>query len=153
MSSRTFASLVAVASLTAVLGNPAAAQTGQEAGQEVKDCSTAEEIDSPSSAISGGERTEGFHGIVYQGKARLGPDGEPEWAAPPHVEAVYCDSPAHRAGILPGDVIVSVNGRDSKEPGILSPKRPGMTFDLELKRDGEIIEVSLTTVERPTEAR
>jgi S1-C subfamily serine protease len=35
----------------------------------------------------------------------------------PVVRDVHPDSPGHRGGFAPGDVIVEVNGRDSREAG------------------------------------
>ena len=57
------------------------------------------------------------------------------------VSAVESDSPAAKAGVKPGDVILAVNGHDIDRVGDLraqvSQTKPGSTGDLRLWRDGK----------------
>lgn len=115
-------------------------------------CSTPEEIaDRRSGAVVSGDPNEGFHGIRYGGEPVI-EDGNARWARAPVVREVYCGSPADSAGVLPGDTIMMVNGEDAKQPRVLTPWEPGMEFRLQILRDGQLLPITVTTVERPPEA-
>jgi hypothetical protein len=65
------------------------------------------------------------------------------------VDFVVEDSPARAAGVLVGDVVTTVNGRDVK-PADLSSLRetlrnPGQQVDITILRDGKLVPVSLRT--------
>lgn len=106
--------------------------------------------------MSGGEPTEGYHGIIYGAEVSLASVDSPagiRWKEPPEVEGVYCGSPAHEAGLRPGDVILTVNGGDARDPGLLKAERAGMEFRLVVRRNGENIQFVVESVPRPPEAR
>jgi S1-C subfamily serine protease len=71
--------------------------------------------------------------------------------------AVVPDSPADKAGIKDGDIIVKVNGhaidRDNPLDATLSEFAPGDTVTIELLRDGQTMSVSLTLGTRPGDLR
>ena len=65
------------------------------------------------------------------------------------------DSPAHRAGLLPGDVVMRWNGADISEPAILSQlvakSKIGTTIPVLVWREGQEVSIDITVVERPRE--
>ena len=60
----------------------------------------------------------------------------------PLVSCVVVGSPAQRAGLRPGDTIVSVNGRDPRLRGSFADRRVGARWVVRIQRDGEEREVS-----------
>jgi serine protease DegS len=69
------------------------------------------------------------------------------------VANVLPDSPAARAGLTRGDVIVSINGEAASSARVVTQQislaAPGSTLDLQLLRDGEPVEVRATAGVRP----
>jgi serine protease Do len=65
------------------------------------------------------------------------------------------DSPAQRAGLRPGDVILAFNGRAIEDPNDLpravAATKPGTTAQLEVWRDGKRQQLSATVGEFPSE--
>src|SRR5262249_42900029 len=63
------------------------------------------------------------------------------------------DSPAAKAGVMAGDVITAVNGKEVKDPSDLSRKissmKPGTEVKLSLHRKGEEKTLSLTLGQQP----
>ncbi|HLL45307.1 MAG TPA: PDZ domain-containing protein, partial [Longimicrobiaceae bacterium] len=59
----------------------------------------------------------------------------------PRVTGVAQGSTAARAGVREGDVIVSVNGHDSRRPPLFRDLRPGSTVVLRIRRGGEEREI------------
>jgi S1-C subfamily serine protease len=66
------------------------------------------------------------------------------------------DGPAHKAGILIGDLLLSLDGHEVLHPGdvhsILSSESVGKTFVAQLLRGGERRDVRITVTERPNGA-
>lgn len=58
-------------------------------------------------------------------------------AHPPVVTGVVACSPAHRAGLQPGDRILSVDGRDARQAPVFPVARPGTVYRLTVERDGQ----------------
>lgn len=69
---------------------------------------------------------------------------------------VYENAPASRAGVEPGDVIVSVDGEPIDDSGKLvrtvAALAPGEASTFEIIRDGELIEIEVRTARREAEA-
>ena len=63
------------------------------------------------------------------------------------------ESPAHKAGILIGDLVLSLDGHEVHHPGdvhsTLGPDSIGKTLVAQLLRGGELREVRITVTERP----
>ena len=78
---------------------------------------------------------------VHRGLARTG------------VVGVVRGGPAHRAGLQPGDVIVSIDGRKITEAReallAISSRKPGDQVKLEVLRDGKSQALVATAIERP----
>ncbi|HEV7588667.1 MAG TPA: PDZ domain-containing protein [Longimicrobium sp.] len=62
----------------------------------------------------------------------------------PLVGCVVVGSSAARAGLQPGDVIVSVNGRDPRVRGTFADRRVGTRWVIRIQRDQEEREVAFT---------
>ena len=66
------------------------------------------------------------------------------------------ESPAHKAGMLIGDLLLSLDGHEVHHPGdvhsILGPDSIGKTFVAQLLRGGELREVRISVTERPNGA-
>jgi len=63
------------------------------------------------------------------------------------------DSPAHRAGMLPGDVVLRWAETDILEPAMLSQlvarTKIGEAVKVQVWREGQPLDVQVTVVERP----
>ncbi len=70
------------------------------------------------------------------------------------VADVVPDSPAAKAGLKNGDVITAVNGEPVEDANRLTfaigAIAPGTKFDLEVVRDGDTREITVTAAERPS---
>jgi S1-C subfamily serine protease len=87
---------------------------------------------------------------------RRGEGGWVFWAsAPPKVKAVEPGSPAEDAGLLPGDVLLSIAGHRFTQTGGRAPTRgarAGQPMRMEVLRDGRVVTLSIVPlVLRPDE--
>ncbi|HEX8319780.1 PDZ domain-containing protein [Longimicrobium sp.] len=89
-----------------------------------------------------------FTGLRVRGRPSPAPDGTPRWADYPVVYAVAEGSPAARVGILPGDVLLLVNGTDARDPRTLFGE-PGRVFTIRIRRGAAVREFVLASVRRP----
>jgi S1-C subfamily serine protease len=121
------------------------------AAQADRDCTAVSVlVQEREAGVYEGVPTAGYHGINYRGNFRL-EEGRPVLVGHVEVVRVLCGSPAHAAGIRAGDLIVAVNGRDPGEPLVLVASRPGLQFDLRIKRGEAIRNFSIVSVARPPE--
>ncbi len=69
------------------------------------------------------------------------------------ITGIARDGPAHRAGLQPGDVIRTIDGRKISTGGealtAISSRRPGSKLALGIVRDGKEMTVEVTAIERP----
>jgi len=67
------------------------------------------------------------------------------------VTAVAKQSPAEEAGLRPNDIIMAINGvaleSASKTLDMIAETKPGTTLDLEISRNGERLDISVTVAE------
>ena len=113
-------------------------------------------------AVNGEELTRPWIGIVYIALDRnvadeneLGIDYG-AWISPDTTDGstpIVEDSPAQNAGLLPNDIITSIDGRriDAGQSldDILSLYEPGDTLTLEVLRDGATVDIPVTLGTRP----
>ncbi len=73
-----------------------------------------------------------------------------------YVRAIFRDSPAQKAGLLPGDIIVKINGKEAENitsaVNIVSNLSPNKGYPFEIFRKGEFITFSVVISERPKES-
>ena len=79
---------------------------------------------------------------AWSGGITVGPDGRMRKKHPPRVTQVVPGSVGARAGIRVGDIIVSVNGRDSRAMPMFGNLKPGETVVLRIRRGDEEREIS-----------
>jgi serine protease DegQ len=69
------------------------------------------------------------------------------------IAGVMRGSPADKAGIKPGDVLVKVGGKNVKDAQVMleliAALQPGKQLALHLKRDGRDLAVDITIGKRP----
>ena len=75
------------------------------------------------------------------------PEADPDGY--PRVSRVYCGYPAYEAGLRVGDLIVTVNGRDARQPRVISAGRPGTVLDVRIQRAEEVLDLTMVSVRRP----
>ena len=86
----------------------------------------------------------GYHGIGIRGRA-----GGNGWADYPVIVRVEEGSPAQKAGLLVGDVMLAVDGTDARQFGALTAAQVGRTFVIWVRRGEEVSPFTLTTVANP----
>ena len=98
---------------------------------------------------------DGYIGVLWSAKVHIEKPktGEALWTfyEYPHVEAVERESPAERAGIQSGDMILAFDGKDLKAGRIPlnAMLRPGKTVAVRLTRDNRSRSVDVQVEERP----
>lgn len=93
-----------------------------------------------------GQLEQGFLGVSdLVNTADLAADTGQEFPLGVYVQTVITDGPADIAGVRPGDIIVSINGRQTENfnrlRNLVGLTRPGTTITLEIVRDGQLIEL------------
>ncbi len=72
------------------------------------------------------------------------------------VAAVYRDSPAAQAGLLPGDIIFSINGEPAsdgrKSMNLVAQAKPGEQINIRLMRNGKVLELRSEIGVRPPQS-
>ncbi len=68
----------------------------------------------------------------------------------PFVASVSPESPAAAAGFLPGDVVLSIDGRDSLERPLFPGLAPGRAFTVRVKRGNEERELRIVAAAPPS---
>lgn len=88
----------------------------------------------------------GYTGLYFHTSVIIGPDGgyTPGYPAVDHMEA---GSPAEKAGLSKGDLILEVNGTDSRKAGSLA-FAAGVKYVLRIRRGEEEREIVLTPTQR-----
>lgn len=81
-------------------------------------------------------------GYSVSGGLETGPNGEMRMKSHPRVNQVVPNSTSARAGLRVGDVILSVNGRDSRIVPPFGGFKPGDTIVLRIRRGDEEREVT-----------
>lgn len=70
-----------------------------------------------------------------------------------YVKGIFRNSPAERAGILSGDIIVKINGQEAKNinaaANVVANLAPNKGYPFEIFRKGEFITFSVVITERP----
>ena len=104
-------------------------------------------IDELRAEANGGSRVEGYLGVGLQDREDGGRGAVISDVAP--------DSPADRAGIKAGDVVVQADGSPvDGQPAFIAAIRdhsPGDTIDIEVLRNGKRVTLTATLIERPAE--
>lgn len=68
----------------------------------------------------------------------------------PKVTQVTPGGPAERAGLRAGDVLLTVNGEDSRARPLFRERTPGTRYTIRVRRGDQEREVLLVVAERPT---
>jgi serine protease DegS len=72
------------------------------------------------------------------------------------VAAVYRDSPAAQAGLLPGDIIFSINGEPAsdgrKSMNLVAQAKPGEQINIRLMRNGKVLQLPSKIGVRPPQS-
>jgi C-terminal processing protease CtpA/Prc len=105
------------------------------------------------------EAIDGYIGVLWSASVQVDKpkNGDALWTFHdyPHVEAVERESPAERAGIQVGDMILAFDGKDLRVGKIPmnAVLRPGNTVAVRLSRDNRARSVSVKVEARPRYAR
>lgn len=110
-----------------------------------------ESVRAQTAASPGVEPPPGWFGVTISDQAILDERGNAFFDSYPVVTSVDRGSPAARAGVVPGDVLVSFNSRDMRGESLQLSKwlRPGAPFVLQLRRNDAIRVVRGTLGKRP----
>ncbi len=123
----------------------AATLHGQDADPLETGCVDSKAL-SESMEIVAGTPAPGTLGMAWGGSVEFR-DGAANWSEHPTISAVVCDGPAHKAGLRPGDAILTVDGisaRTNPFPGRI----PGRRYTLEVRRGEDVLSVVLVAVAR-----
>ena len=108
----------------------------------------------PASAVAQGAK--GWVGVVITtGIGTMGESGSMVFTEYPTIESIDPGSPAERAGLQPGDILISINAQDFKRNPIpmTSLLVPGQRIVFRYRRNDAARTASLTVGERPLESK
>jgi S1-C subfamily serine protease len=101
----------------------------------------------------------GYVGIVMRPLLMNAAGGDPGIAQRLRVDSVVPDGPADHAGILPGDIILRINGRELQADDVMESfkgqvqkMKPGQKVELALSRNDEALNLTVTLGRLPPEA-
>lgn len=97
------------------------------------------------------EAPTGWFGVTVNDNGIIDEHGNPFYAGYPVVTTVEPESPAAKAGVKAGDILVSFNDHDMKGSAMALRNwlRPGLSFVVKLRRDGAAKQVRGTIGKRP----
>jgi S1-C subfamily serine protease len=97
------------------------------------------------------EQPTGWFGVTISDKALVDENFNAFFDSYPVVSKVERGSPAAKAGVRPGDVLISFNSHDMRGSALemKSWLKPGAPFELQLRRNDQIKQVRGTLVHRP----
>lgn len=93
----------------------------------------------------------GWTGFSIRFAMTMGPAGASN-EQPLVIGTVAAGSPAERAGLAPGDVILEVDGRDARAPGAMR-LRPGIRYTFRIRRGDQEREVALVPIPHPDDVK
>lgn len=93
----------------------------------------------------------GWFGVTVNDTGMFDEQGNPFYNGYPVVTSVEAGSPAAKAGVKPGDILVAFNDHDMKGSAMALRDwlRPGLSFVVRLRRDGAAKQVRGTVGKRP----
>ena len=94
-------------------------------------------------------RAKGLGYLGLRWEVRDAMETNPERQRLPIVAGIYPCSPAHLAGLEPGDVLVRVNQQDPRAGPAFPPGGPGSAYRVEALRGEEPLEVEFLSTEVP----
>jgi S1-C subfamily serine protease len=101
----------------------------------------------PQSVPAPAPQARGYTGFTIRFSMTTAPGGREE-EGHPVVAEVHPGSPAAKAGFAPGDVVLEVGGRDSREFGAMRVQ-PGGRYTYRVRRGEDERELILVAVPRP----
>jgi S1-C subfamily serine protease len=89
-------------------------------------------------------------GFTYRAVVQFGADGKARSLDFPVVVAVDSGSAPQAAGLVAGDVIVEVNGRDGHEAGLFRVRSPGTKYSILVRRGTDTRRIDWVVPTPPT---
>lgn len=139
---RKIVSLKSAALVACALALPASVARSQDRGAQER---AVEEQRRQSNAPTG------WFGVTVSDNGMIDEHGNPFYSGYPVITTVEPESPAAKAGVKAGDILLSFNDHDMKGSAMALRTwlRPGLSFVVKLRRDGEAKQVRGTIGKRP----